>query len=97
MKLTSEQVERTLDQFEAKVIPEDHPAVPELTRIFGDHTYFLDDTGLLVVEAAEPGDEGNVLKVADWEDASRTVLACHSPEPTGVVVVLEEDGLADEE
>ncbi|HUC18645.1 MAG TPA: hypothetical protein VMA37_13265 [Acetobacteraceae bacterium] len=96
MKLTSAQVERTLDQFEAKVIPEDHPAVPELTKIFGDHTYFLDDTGLLVVEATEPGEEGNILKVADWEDASRTVLACHAPEPTGVVVVLEDD-LFDEE
>jgi hypothetical protein len=91
MKLTSAQVERTLGQFDAKVVPEGHPVMPELTKIFGNHTYFLDESGLLVVEPMEPGDEGSVVKVADWEDASRTVLSCHPPEPTGVVVVLEDN------
>ena len=90
MKLTSAQVERTLDQIPAKVVPNDHPLVPELTKIFGNHTYFIDDNGLHVVEPAELSEEGTVLKVADWEDASRTVLACHRPEPTGVVVELED-------
>jgi hypothetical protein len=30
MKLNSEQVEQTLTQFEAQVIPDDHPLVPKL-------------------------------------------------------------------
>ena len=32
MKLNSAQVEQTLTQFEAQVIPEDHPLVPELNE-----------------------------------------------------------------
>jgi len=36
MKLTPTQVERTLSQFEAQAIPDDHPAVPQLNELFGD-------------------------------------------------------------
>ena len=38
MKLTSAQVERTLGQFEAEAIPDDHPVVPQLNDLFGEHT-----------------------------------------------------------
>ena len=50
MKLNSAQVEHTLMQFEAQVIPEDHPLVPKLNELFGDHTFFLDGNGLNVVD-----------------------------------------------
>jgi len=40
MKLNSAQVEQTLTQFEANVIPDDHPLVPKLNELFGDHTFF---------------------------------------------------------
>jgi hypothetical protein len=36
MKLTSAEVERTLGQFEAQAIPDDHPVVPQLNDLFGN-------------------------------------------------------------
>ena len=41
MKLTSAQVERTLTQFEGEVIPDNHPVLPQLNSLFGEHTFFL--------------------------------------------------------
>ena len=46
MKLANTMVARALDQLDAKVIPDAHPASQELTREFGDHTFFLDQNGL---------------------------------------------------
>jgi hypothetical protein len=94
MKLTSAQVERTLSQFEAQTIPDDHPLVPRLNELFGDHTFFLDSNGLNIVEPAEPTQAGqsakvvNVVNLASWSDADPPSLAPHEPEPTDVVVVL---------
>jgi hypothetical protein len=75
------------------VIPDDHPMVPKLNEMFGDHTYFLDGKGLNVVE---PNDDtlagapvGTVVNLADWSDAHMNSLAPHEPEPTEIVVVLE--------
>ena len=53
MKMNSAQIERTLEQFEGEVVPENNPALPRLKQIFGDHTYFLDQTGLNIVEPGE--------------------------------------------
>ena len=50
MKLTSAQVERALTQFQAQAIPENHPVLPQLNKLFGDHTFFLDNNGLNIVE-----------------------------------------------
>jgi hypothetical protein len=50
MKLNSAQLERTLDQFEARPIPDDHPLLPQLNDLFGEHTFFLDHRGLNIVE-----------------------------------------------
>ena len=58
MRLTSALVERTLSQFEAEAIPDNHPAVPQLRGLFGDHTFFLDGNGLNIVEPAEPTQAG---------------------------------------
>ena len=49
MKLTSAQVERALTQFQAQAIPENHPVLPQLNKLFGDHTFFLDSNGLNIV------------------------------------------------
>lgn len=92
MKLNSARVKRTVDQFEADPIPENHPAIPQLNNLFGDHTFFLDARGLHIVEPAETADDGSqagkVVKLASWTDANRTSLSPHQPEPTDVVVVL---------
>jgi hypothetical protein len=96
MKLSSLQVERTLDQFQAQALPENHPSVPELNRVFGDHTFFLDESGLHIIEPAtseEEGiDAGQVVRLASWQDANRTRLAAHEPQPSDVVVELGSDG-----
>ena len=100
MKLTSALVDRTLNQFEAQAIPENHPVVPQLNSLFGEHTFFLNGEGLSIVEATGTTDSGaqtaQVIKIADWNDAKRTSLVPREPEPTDVVVVLDEkpDGAA---
>lgn len=93
MKLNSAQIERTLQQVNAEAIPADHPVVPQLERLFGDHTYFLDSAGLSIVEPIETdsngGPMGVVTNLANWTDARAPKLMPHDPEPTDVVVVLE--------
>ena len=93
MKLNSAQLEQTLSQFEAQAIPDDHPLVPKLNELFGDHTFFLDSNGLNVVEPNESTNAGvpvgTVVNVASWSDAQLTSLMPHEPEPTEVVVILE--------
>ena len=84
MKLSSEAVEQTLQQFEAEPLPDNHPAVAQLNQIFGDHTYFLDGAGLHIVELTEATDSGS-----QQGDESRTSLAPHTPEPTNMVIELE--------
>lgn len=95
MKLTAALVDKTLNQFEAQAIPDNHPAVPQLSDLFGDHTFFLDKSGLHVVEPTEPtasgARAGQVVKLASWNDAQRTSLVPHEPEPTDVVIVLDTD------
>jgi hypothetical protein len=96
MKLNAARVEKTLDQYEAKAVPEDHPAIPQLNGIFGDHTFFLDGSGLTVVEPGGPsatgGETGNVVRLASWRDQNRTSLAPHPPETTDITVDLQPDG-----
>jgi hypothetical protein len=94
MKLNSTQVKQTLNQMNAQVLPDNHPAVTQLTNVFGDHTFFLDESGLKVLEPAEAPatgmESGEVLSLADWTDASLTSLTPHEPEPTGTIVVFRE-------
>lgn len=94
MKLNTALVERTLDQFDAQAIPENHPVVHQLNSLFGDHTFFLDVNGLNIVEPTGQPDSGSqtgqVVKLAGWSDDNRTSLAPHEPEVTDVVIVLEQ-------
>ena len=97
MKLSAQRVDRTLSQFEAMPLPDEHPAIAHLNQLFGEHTFFLTVNGLHVVEATETpahdgdagGDQtGQVVKLASWSDPNRTSLVPHEPEPTEVVVDL---------
>ncbi len=93
MKLSSQAVQQTLAQFDAEALPETHPAVPQLIQLFGNHTYFVDGSGLLIVEPVQPTDAGSqqgvVVKLASWSDEGRTNLAPHAPEPTNVIIELK--------
>jgi hypothetical protein len=89
MKLTAAQIQHTLPQIEAQVIPDDHPTVQELKGLFGEHTFFLGRDGLHIVETGEPTDTSalaNVVNLASWANAERTALRPHPPEVTDVVV-----------
>ena len=74
MKLSSALVERTLTQVDAQAIPENHPVIPQLNSLFGDHTFFLDGNGLKIVEPAAPT---TVSRRARWSrsPAGRTPTA----------------------
>jgi hypothetical protein len=90
MRLSSARVEQTLNQFQAQVIPDDHPSVARLKGLFGDHTFFLAANGLNIVEPLGQVDSGlamgKVINLANWTDSSATSLAPHEPEATEVVV-----------
>src|SRR5215212_1572757 len=83
MKLNSNLVQKTLSQFEAQPIPDDHPSVGQLNDLFGEHTFFLDRNGLNIVGPAEASgtgiESGQVVKVASWSDPDQTSLAPHEP------------------
>src|SRR6516165_9276782 len=46
MKLNAAQLERTATQLQAEPIPDDHPLIPRLNQMFGDHTPSSIVTGL---------------------------------------------------
>lgn len=93
MKLTSAQVERTMSQFEIQALPDNHPAVPELNELFGEHTFLLDSNGLNILEPADesPREEvkaARVVNLANWSGENLNKLAPHEPQPTGAIVEL---------
>ena len=94
MKLNSAQVKKTLTQVDADVLPDDHPATSQLTTMFGEHTFFVDDSGLKVLEPADTPEigvqSGELVSLADWTDATLTTLRPHDPEPTGTIVYFAE-------
>jgi hypothetical protein len=96
MKLAAAMVAQTLDQYPAKVVPETHPAAAELSKRFGDHTFFLDEDGLSIIEPAETDEPGHttgvVVNLASWSDTERSALEPHNPEMTDTVVELRQDG-----
>ena len=38
MRLSPARVEQTLSQFEAQVLPDNHPSMPKIREMWGDHT-----------------------------------------------------------
>jgi len=93
MRMNTTQIQQTLTQFPAEAIPADHPAVAKLESIFGDHTFFLDQSGLKVLEPTDVATAvtteipaGEVVSLADWSDAMLTSLMPHAPEPTGTTI-----------
>ena len=95
MKMNTAQIRQTLHQYQAQALPAEHPLVPKLERLFGDHTYFLDGNGLNIVEPVEPeqpdGLHGVVVNLASWADEKAQSLQPHKPESTDMVVDLEGD------
>lgn len=89
MKLSESQIRHVEGQTGATVIPQDHPSLSKLESSFGEHTFFIDDSGLHVWE--RPSDEETEssklvgIRLATWKDDKRTALVQHEPAPTQVV------------
>ena len=82
-----------LNSAQADVIPDENPVIAKLNDLFGEHTFFLDQHGLNIVEpveAAEPSAEcARVVKLANWSNDSRSELKLlHEPAETDIVVTL---------
>jgi hypothetical protein len=101
MKLSPAQVEKTVSQLQIEAIPDSHPLVPQLNRLFGEHTYFIDKNGLNIVEPAsgdidvaeaDANGMGVVVNVAHWTSANPPKLEAHEPQPTESLVALKTDG-----
>jgi hypothetical protein len=90
MKLNAAQVERAVSQLDVEALPENHPLMPKLNQIFGDHTYFIDGNGLNIVEPAA-GEMGVIVNLANWTDSKPAKLEVHEPEPTSHTVALGTD------
>jgi len=93
MKLNDTQIEQTLHQLDGEAIPPEHPVIPQLERLYGDHTYFLDGNGLNIVEPVEEDlferQRGVVVNLANWTNTAASSLQPHDPELTELVVDLE--------
>ena len=90
MKLTAEQIDSVTSQFEAQAVPQDNRMIAE--NIFGEHTFFLDNNGLYIVEklAEEAGAPiVRVVKLASWTDPDHRFLAAHPPELTDLEINLD--------
>ena len=101
MKLNTAQVARTKRQLNIEALPDDHPLVPQLHQIWGDHTYFIDGNGLNIVEPVDAaldvpksdiGAVGVVVNLATWTDSNPPKLEAHEPELTDSTVSLGTDG-----
>jgi hypothetical protein len=94
MKMDAQNIEQTLQQVEAVALPENHPALPKLTDLYGEHSFFLDNSGLLIIEPAEADDsgarKGQVVKLAAWSNPEKTSLAPHPPQMTEILIVLDQ-------
>ncbi len=99
MKLTAKQIENVEQNTGLQPIPEDNPAMSQLKENFGDHTFYLDERGLYVLEAptqsdgeAKAGTEeeshATAVQVASWADDQKTALQPHEPVATDAVVKL---------
>ena len=87
MKMNSLMVDRTLGQIDAEPISEDHPLVPKLKTMFGDHTFFINASGLNIIEPLkEKPQRGTLLNLASWE--KQDLIAHDEPQSTDVTVDL---------
>ena len=81
-----------LNSAQADVIPDENPVIAKLNDLFGEHTFFLDQHGLSIVEPVEAAERAaecaRVVNLASWSDDRRSDLKLHEPAATDVVVTL---------
>lgn len=95
MKLTPTHVTQTLNQIRAEPVSENHPVYYQFARLFGEHTFFVDEDGLNIVEPMTSDRADNakmepvrVVRLAHWLDEHHSSLVPHTPQRTDTVVML---------
>lgn len=94
MKLSNVQIAATRDSLGATPVPEDHPVMDQLQQAFGEHTFFLDQSGLSVFvdqtevpsEVELPEGEPRLVMIAAWTDENRNTLGAVEPVDRGVTL-----------
>ena len=95
MKLTTDQTAAVQRQTGADPLPEDNPTMGQLREIFGEHTFYVAEQGLVVPEttpepaAPEAADDSvEFMLVAVWAGEDKQSLQPIEPQPTGIKLEL---------
>ena len=95
MKLTTDQTVAVQRQTGADPLPEDNPTMGQLREIFGEHTFYVAEQGLVVPEttpepaAPEAADDAvEFMLVAVWAGEDKQSLQPIEPQPTGIKLEL---------
>lgn len=92
MKLSADHKLQIQQQLQADPIPDDEPVVDRLTKVFGDHTFYVTEEGVLVWDWLDKpnGTAGRLiaLQVASWTDLDFEELHLHEPIQTGIIINL---------
>ncbi len=96
MKLDDDQVAAVKRQTGADLIADDNPAIDTLRKVFGEHTFYLDQNGLLVPERSDGDSEADsvaeFVQVAVWQGEERDALQPIPPQATGYKLTFGEPG-----
>lgn len=92
MRLTSQQAAAVKQELGADSLEEENPAMESLQKLFGDHTFYVGEEGLLVFERIDNAGDGDtraqMILVAAWTDENKNALSPIEPQPTTIVVDL---------
>lgn len=92
MKLSSAQIAAVEQATGANPLPDEEPARAKLAEALGDHTFYVDQQGLVILEspeaAATPEDTLEIVRVGRWVEGKEQQLALTPAERTGQVLDL---------
>lgn len=90
MRLSPEQIATVKEELGADSLEEDNPSMESLRKLFGNHTFYVGEEGLLIflpIENAEPDDtRAQMVLIAAWTDDSKKALSPIDAQPTTIVV-----------
>lgn len=97
MKLTDQQISQIKEQIGAEPVPAQSPATETLAQHFGEHTFYVDESGLHFFETVEAQPESGPcqvqpVRVATWTNEKRDALAPHDPVVGATVVDIDIEG-----
>lgn len=92
MKLSSAQIAAVEQATGANPLPEEEPANAKLAEALGEHTFYVDQQGLVILEspeaAATPEATLEIVRVGRWVEGEEQQLALTPAERTGQVLDL---------